>query len=128
MNNKSDIGIIMIPRDKNLKSHSTELRKNMTKQEKHLWYDFLKKYPLQFYRQRIIGSYIVDFYCPKAKLVIELDGSQHYENDALEYDKKRTEYLHELGIYVLRFSNNDINEKFYEICQLIEELILSQLR
>ena len=118
----------MLPRDMELKSHSKELRKNMTKQEKHLWYDFLKKYPLQFYRQRIIGRYIVDFYCPKAKLVIELDGSQHYESDALKYDEIRTEYLNALDLYVLRFSNQDIDNKFTVICQIIKERILSQLR
>jgi len=93
-----------------------------------LWYDFLKKHPLQFYRQRIIGFYIVDFCCPKAKLVIELDGVQHYENDALEYDKIRTEYLNALGLYVLRFSNQEVDNKFAVMCQIIEERILSQLR
>jgi len=93
-----------------------------------LWYNFLKKQSLQFYRQRIIGCYIVDFYCPKAKLVIELDGSQHYETDALEYDKIRTEYLNALDLYVLRSSNHDVDNKFDAVCQIIGERILSQLR
>ena len=100
----------------------------MTKQEKHLWYDFLKQHPLQFYRQRIIGNYIVDFYCPKANLVIELDGSQHYESDIVEYDKIRTEYLNALELCVLRFSNRDIDNNFNATCKIIEERILSQLR
>ena len=93
-----------------------------------MWYNFLKKHPLQFYRQRIIGCYIVDFYCPKAKLIIELDGSQHYETDALEYDKIRTEYLNALDLYVLRSSNHDVDNKFDAVCQIIGERILSQLR
>ena len=118
----------MIPRNKKLRGRSTELRNNATKQENHLWYDFLRKYHLHFYRQRIIGNYIVDFYCPKAKLVIELDGSQHYEKDALEYDNIRTEYLNALGLYVLRFSNSDIDKHFEAVCQDIERVILSQLR
>ena len=120
----------MIPRNRKLRPNSTELRNNMTKQEKHLWYDFLSKHPMQmqFYRQRIIGSYIVDFYCSKAKLIIELDGSQHYEIDALEYDRIRTEYLNSLDLCVLRFSNLDVDNRFDAVCQIIEEQILSQLR
>ena len=70
-----------------------ELRKNMTKEERHLWYDFLKNYPVRFLRQKIIGNYIVDFYCSKANLVIELDGSQHYEESGIVSDLKRTEFL-----------------------------------
>ena len=66
------------------------LRKNMTKEEKHLWYDFLKLHPEKFLKQKILGKYIVDFYCAKAKLVIEIDGTQHYENDSISYDNKRT--------------------------------------
>ena len=117
-----------LPRNKKLKPHSTELRNNATKQENHLWYDFLKKHRLQFYRQRVIDNYIVDFYCPKAKLVIELDGAQHYENDAIGYDAVRTEYLNALGLFVLRFSNQDVNDCFDNVCHMIERTILSQLR
>ena len=97
-----------------------ELRKNMTKEEKHLWYDFLKPYRqtfgIAFTRQKIIGNYIVDFYCPKAKLVIELDGSQHYEEDALFYDAQRTDYLNQHGIVVLRYTNREIHTRFKEVC------------
>ena len=67
------------------------MRKNMTRHEKHLWYDFLNKYPTRFQRQKTIDGYIADFYCHKAKLVVELDGTQHYENKAIEYDTERTE-------------------------------------
>jgi len=119
---------MILPRNKNLKTQSSLLRHNTTKQENRLWYDFLKKHNLQFYRQRIIGNYIVDFYCDKVKLVIELDGSQHYEDETKEYDKLRTEYLNSLGILVLHFSNRDIDDNFEGVCKIIEETILSQLR
>ena len=119
---------MILPRNKNLKLKSNILRKNTTKQENRLWYDFLKKHHFQFYRQRVIGNYIVDFYCHKAKLVIELDGSQHYEKKAEEYDVLRTEYLNSLKIYVLRFSNKDIDNNFEGVCKSIENTILSQLR
>ena len=102
--------------DKGLKQNSQILRKNMTKEEKRLWYDFLKDLPVQFKRQKMIGHYIVDFYCAKLKIVIELDGSQHYEEDNIEYDKQRTEFLNELGITVLRYSNVEINTNFQGVC------------
>ena len=101
-----------------------ELRKNMTKEEKHLWYDYLKPYrqtfAVAFTRQKVIGDYIVDFYCPKAKLVIELDGSQHYEEEALFYDAQRTEYLNQHGIVVLRYTNREIHTRFREVCHDID--------
>ncbi|MCL2838337.1 MAG: endonuclease domain-containing protein [Oscillospiraceae bacterium] len=119
---------MILPRNKNLKTKSNILRNNTTKQENRLWYDFLKKHNLQFYRQRIIENYIVDFYCPNAKLVIELDGSQHYKEETAEYDVLRTEYLNSLDIHVLRFSNRDIENNFEGVCQSIEKTILSHLR
>ena len=75
-----------------------QLRKEMTKEERHLWYDFLRQYPVRFYRQKILGKYIADFYCAKAGLVVELDGSQHYEEKQKEIDEKRTEYLRKYQI------------------------------
>ena len=91
----------------------------MTKEERHLWYDFLKDYPAKFYKQKIVGNYILDFYCEKAKLAIELDGSQHYEEAGQEYDRMRTEYLEHLGIRVLRFTNKDIKQNFRGVCEAI---------
>jgi len=120
-------GAPMLPRNKNLKVRARELRKEATKQENRLWYDFLRKHPVQFYRQRIIDNYIIDFYCPRAKLVIELDGSQHYEKEAMEYDALRTEYLNALDLSVLRFSNGEIENGFEAVCRRIESAILSQL-
>lgn len=95
---------------------SKVLRNNMTKEEKHLWYDFLKKLNVDFKRQKIIGNYIVDFYCPAAKMVIELDGSQHYEAENKAADKVRDEYLAGLGVRVFRYSNQDINKNFDRVC------------
>ncbi len=95
---------------------SKTLRKNMTKEEKRLWYDFLKLQPFTIHRQKVIGNYIVDFYCASAKLIIELDGAQHYEEKALKKDKERDQYLNGLGLSVLRYSNKDINENFEGVC------------
>ena len=100
-----------------LTSNAKTLRKNMTKEERHLWYDFLKLLPITVNRQKVIGNYIVDFYCADAKIVIELDGSQHYENHAIEIDKKRDIYLKNLGLKVLRYSNLDVNKNFSGVCE-----------
>ena len=99
-----------------LTSISKVLRHNMTTEEKRLWYDFLKKLPVTFHRQKVIGKYVVDFYCASKKLVIELDGFQHYEEDGVLKDAKRDAYLKDLGIHVLRYTNIDINKRFDEIC------------
>ena len=108
-----------------------ELRKNMTKEERHLWYDFLREYPMKFIRQKVLGKYIADFYCAKANIVIELDGSQHYEDDGLVTDEKRTAYLEQYGIKVIRISNLDISKNFESVCMYIDNAVkqsLSQLR
>ena len=89
----------------------------MTKEERHLWYDFLKNLPVIVNRQKVIVSYIADFYCASAKLIIELDGSQHYENKGIMSDKKRDEYFKGLGLQVLRYSNKDINNNFDGVCE-----------
>ena len=107
---------------------SQNLRKNMTKEERHLWYDFLKTYSVQFKRQYPIGGYIVDFYCYQAKLIVELDGSQHYDPDAIEYDKKRTAYIQAQGFSVLRFTNRDIKECFRSVCEAIDNAVTQRLR
>ena len=100
-----------------LTGNAQTLRKNMTKEEKHLWYDFLKKLPVTVHRQKVIDKYIVDFYCAEAKLVIELDGSQHYEPKGKEEDQIRDEFLQSLGIAVVRYSNLDIQKRFEAVCQ-----------
>ena len=102
---------------------SRTLRKNMTKEERHLWYDFLKDQPIHFNRQKVIGNYIVDFYCTSAKIVIEVDGSQHYEEKGLKKDVERDNYLNSLGLKVLRYSNHDINTNFIGVCDDILKYI-----
>ncbi len=103
------------------------LRKNMTKEEKHLWYDFLKYYPVRFLRQKVIDNYIVDFYCHDVRLIIELDGSQHYEEKAILKDRIRTERLEERNLTVMRILNRDINSNFKGVCEHIDEFIKSAL-
>ncbi len=96
------------------------LRKNMTPWEKKLWYQFLRNYPVRFQRQKPIGNYIVDFYCAKAGIVIELDGSGHYTPEQQQKDKKRTMELEEMNLKVIRISNLDIDRKFKEVCEYID--------
>ncbi len=93
----------------------------MTKEERHLWYDFLRTYRLRFQRQKILGRYIADFYCAEAKLVIELDGSQHCTTkEEIEKDNRRSAFLEEYGLYILRFSNLDVLQNFEGVCQYID--------
>jgi very-short-patch-repair endonuclease len=117
-----------LPRNKNLKLPVRELRKNATKQENHLWYDFLRNLKPQFLRQFVLNNFILDFYCHKAALAIEVDGSQHYEKEAMEYDTARTEYLNGLGIEVLRFSNSEIDGNFTGVCEKIKIAVKKRLK
>ena len=107
-----DYNKILIPRAK-------ELRRGMTRHEKRLWYDFLSRFPVRFQRQKTIGCFIVDFYCHAAKLIIELDGSQHYTDEALEYDSERTNILSGYGLNVMRYTNFEIEHHFDEVCKVI---------
>ena len=102
------------------KALAQKLRREMTRQERHLWYDFLKQYPVVFRRQKQFGHYIVDFYCAAAKLVVELDGSQHYDPNERQRDGDRDEYLSGLGLRVLRFSNADVDQRFDSVCEAID--------
>ena len=117
------------------RKHNTELttneralRKNMTKEEKHLWYDFLKTYPVRFLRQKVIDNYIVDFYCHSARLIIELDGSQHYEEKGLLKDKIRTEIIEQRNLTVVRIPNNEVTRNFEGVCQYIDIAVKESLR
>ena len=118
----------MLESDNRLRPRAWELRNNATKQENHLWYDFLKLRPEQWGRQRVIGEFIVDFYCPKAKLVIELDGMQHYTPQGLAYDEERSAYLEGTGLKVMRFPNKDVDESFCFVCQQITEIAEARLQ
>ena len=109
------------------RKYAQKLRKSMTKEERHLWYDFLKAYPVQFKRQYSVGAYIVDFYCYKARLVVELDGSQHCEPSTQTYDTRRTAYLNNQGLYVLRVSNLDVMHEFAGVCELIDRTVKNRV-
>ena len=99
------------------------LRKNMTEEEKHLWYDFLRTYPIRFLRQKVLGPYIVDFYCAKAKLVVELDGSQHHTESGKQHDAERSAFLEQYGLQVLRISNTAIMRDFKGVCKQINDAV-----
>ena len=107
-----------------LKTNAQNLRRNMTKEERKLWYDCLKKLPITVNRQKVFGRYILDFYCASAKVAIELDGSQHYEEQGALKDIERDNYLKEHGITVLRYSNRDVNCQFREVCEDIREHLI----
>ncbi len=110
-----------------LKENARTLRKNMTEQERRLWYCFLKDYPIKIYRQRSIGNFIADFYCSKAKVVIEIDGSQHYFEDGVKYDEYRTQMIEKYDIKVIRFSNYDVNTNFEGVCLEIDREICERI-
>lgn len=106
-----------------LTSNARNLRKNMTKEERHLWYDFLRDYPVRFLRQKVVDNYILDFYCHEARLIIELNGSQHFENAGLLKDHIRTEKLQERDLLVVHIPNNEVNQNFRAVCEHIDILV-----
>ena len=119
---------VMLNKNNKLLEYAKELRRNMTPQEKHLWYDFLRHYPLKIYKQRIIDNFIADFYCHKARLVIELDGSQHFTPEGRSYDEARTDVLEKYGLSVIRFSNIDVDERFDGVCYMIDKAIQEKIK
>ena len=116
-----------INKNNQLLPRAKELRRDMTPQERKLWYLFLRKYPVKIYKQRIIESFIVDFYCASAKLVIELDGSQHYGEQGQAYDRERDAILSGLGLKVLRFSNAQIDREFSAVCTAIDRALQERI-
>jgi very-short-patch-repair endonuclease len=112
----------------NLTPHAKELRKSMTEQERKLWHLFLKNYPVRFLRQKVIDRFVVDFYCASAKLIIELDGSQHFEEDVAIYDNARTDILKSHGLDVLRFTNKEVDINFADVCKKIKMTIKGRLK
>ena len=99
----------------------------MTKEERHLWYDFLRTYPIRFLRQKVIDNYIVDFSCHEARLIIELDGSQHYEEKGLLKDKIRTEKIENRNLTVIRIPNNEVNKNFRGVCEYLDLFVKESL-
>ena len=113
--------------NKEIVANARILRKNMTKEERHLWYDFLRTYPIRFFRQKVLGKYIADFYCARAKLVIELDGSGHYTAEGKEHDEERTAFLEGYGITVVRILNSEIHKNFRGVCEYIDIIVKAAL-
>ena len=113
--------------NKQLVPFAKQLRKEMTKEERHLWYDFLRTYPVRFSRQKVLGKYIADFYSAEAKPVIELDGSQHYDDGGAEKDAERTAFLDGYGLTVIRIPNNEVVRNFRGVCEYIDATVKQSL-
>ncbi|MBO5737316.1 MAG: endonuclease domain-containing protein [Clostridia bacterium] len=113
--------------NKNLIPYAKALRKNMTKEEKHLWFDFLRNHPIKFSRQKVLGRYIADFYSAQAKLVIELDGSGHFTEESELYDQERTTFLEGYGLTVMRITNLELQRNFNGVCEYINQFIKQSL-
>ena len=111
-----------LPTNESLKKYAVEMRKNQTDEEKKVWYQILKGRTPKFHRQRIIGNYIVDFYCPQLRLAIEIDGYQHFYEENIEYDNKRTEYIESQDIYILRFENTEVNKDIEYVRYIINNV------
>ena len=109
--------------NESLKERAKELRRVATPQENKLWYRYLREYPVQFRRQKQFGRYITDFYCSRAKLVIEIDGEQHGTNEGVLHDRARTAYLNEQGLQVIRFPNWEIDDHFEAVCTHIDHVV-----
>lgn len=116
-----------ITKNSELLENAKCLRRNMTRQEKHLWYDFLQHYPVKIYKQRIIDNFIADFYCHKAKLVVEIDGSQHYTEKGMKSDEFCTEILEGYDLKVIRFTNEQIDTNFRGVCEYIDFIVKASL-
>ena len=117
----------IVPKNGDMLPRARELRREMTPQEKKLWYQFLRHYPVKIYKQRIIESFIADFYCSRAQLVIELDGAQHTTEQNLLYDRERSSVFSQYGLEVLRFSNHEVDFQFESVCERIHQVIQSRL-
>ncbi len=113
--------------NRDLKQTAKMLRNSMTPEENRLWYEYLRRYPVRFRRQRPIDRYIADFYCPLAKLVIELDGSQHYTEEGRRLDEIRTGIIEQYGIGVIRFTNREIAENFDGVCEAIHQQVQKRI-
>lgn len=113
--------------NKQLVPLAKQLRREMTEEERHLWYDFLRSYPVRFSRQKVLGKYIADFYSAEAKLVVELDGSQHYEDSNAWKDAERTAFLEQYGLKVVRIPNNEVSRNFRGVCEYIDIAVKQSL-
>ena len=114
--------------DRRAAALARRFRRAMTPQERKLWFLFLRDYPIKIYRQRPIGSYIVDFFCASAKLVIEIDGPLHFTAEGYAHDDQRSTILEALGLYILRFNNPDIDQRFQSVCIEIDRVIQARIK
>ena len=121
------MSITNLPYDPRMRERVQELRHKMTPMEKKLWYSFLRTYPVKMYKQRPIHTFVADFYCPLARLVIELDGSQHYTEQGMQYDMERSAVFEQYGVQVLRFRNQDVSAHFEMVCEQIHEAVVKRL-
>ena len=112
----------------NLTPRAQELRRNMTKEERRLWFEYLRNHPYRFRRQVAFGRYILDFYCAAAKLAVELDGSQHYDPEIMQYDQSRTAFFERNGIQIIRFSNTDVLQNLRGVCEAIDLAINDHIK
>ena len=113
--------------NKNNVELARNLRKNMTPEEKHLWYDYLRNYSVRFQRQKPLGNYIADFFCAEARLIVEIDGSGHGEEKQQKIDRERTLYMESVGLMVIRFTNQEVNKKFAGVCFEIDRVVKARL-
>lgn len=117
-----------LPYQRKLIPRAKELRREATKQENHLWYDFLRAYPIRFQRQKTIDSFIADFYCYRAKLIVELDGAQHFTSQGTAYDQERTAILQRYGLEIIRFTNREVDESFASVCTEIDKRVKQRVQ
>lgn len=122
------MSITNLPYDPRMRERVQELRHKMTPMEKKLWFSFLRRYPVKMYKQRAIRSFVADFYCPAARLVIELDGSQHYTEEGLLYDAERSAVFEHYGVKVIRFPNQEVSAHFEAVCEQIHEAVMERLK
>lgn len=117
-----------LPYQRKLIPRAKELRREATRQENHLWYDFLRTYPIRFQRQKTIETFIADFYCCRARLIVELDGAQHFTSQGSAYDQDRTAILQRYGLEVIRFSNREVDESFDSVCIEIDRTVRKRMK
>ena len=117
-----------IPYQRKLIQRAKQLRAAATPQENHLWYDYLRDYPIRFQRQKTIDCFIADFYCFEARLIVEIDGAQHYTSQGKAYDLERSTILDRYGLRIIRFSNEEVDHSFSLVCSTIDHIVQERIR
>ena len=125
---KKEVMSVPLPYRHQLIPRAKELRREATRQENHLWYDFLRTYPIRFQRQKTIDTFIADFYCHRARLIVELDGAQHFTSQGTAYDQERTAILQRYGLGVIRFTDREVDEQFASVCAEIDRSVKRRMQ